>query len=103
MLSGMSHGGGLVERIARSGRHWWSPVAPRHRRFAVASPDLNGENAQLRSADLPRHPQAPAPLRAVAPFRAEPAASGNGRARLHANGKFLFDGNEKLYVRGVTY
>src|SRR4029079_8039202 len=43
------------------------------------------------------------PLYAVAPLRAEPAPSGNGCARLHANGKFLFDGNEKLYVRGTTY
>src|SRR5439155_24109856 len=95
-------GVGLVERVARRGGHWWSPARPRPGRVAVASADLNGENAQVRSADPPRHGQAPA-LRAVAPFRAEPAVGGNGRARLHASGKFLFDGNEKLYVRGATY
>ena len=67
-----------MERIARSGRHWWSP------------------------ADSPRQPQGPG-LRVVAPYQAEPAQGGNGRAGLHANGKFLFDGNEKLYVRGATY
>jgi len=98
----LAWGLGLVERSARSGGHWWSPARPRLGRVAVASADLNGENAQLRSADPPRHGQAPA-LRAVAPFRAEPAVGGNGRARLHAGGKFLFDGNEKLYVRGATY
>jgi O-antigen biosynthesis protein len=75
----------LVERIERSGRHWWSPARPRNRRLEVASFDPTGENAQLRSADL------------------APASNGNGRPRLHANGKFLFDGNEKLYVRGTTY
>jgi len=30
-------------------------------------------------------------------------SKGNGGAQLHAEGKFLFDGNEKLYVRGATY
>ena len=39
-------------------------------------------------------------LAAVVPVSAEPRP-GNGRPRVH--GKFLFVGDEKLYVRGVTY